>query len=262
MASWYADTRSRRDAFRPSPVFLGIVAVFITGGVLAWFDIGNATVNIIVFVVAGWMVSLCLHEYSHALYAYLRGDRSAADRGYLTLNPLKYTHPVLSIVLPVVFLLIGGIGLPGGAVWLDRHSIRGGKVVQSLVSLVGPLANVLCAIALGIPFLLKMATFAHLNFWSGVAFLGFLQVFAAIPNLLPIPGVDGGNALRPWLNYQWAKVFDVLAPWGMLILFLALFQIPLVQVLLHDVVYGICAWLGIPEFAIVNGLFMFQFWRH
>jgi Zn-dependent protease len=161
----------------------------------------------------------------------------------------------------VVFLLIGGIGLPGGAVWLDRHSIRGGKVVQSLVSLVGPLANVLCAIALGIPFLLKVATFAHLNFWSGIAFLGFLQVFAAILNLLPIPGVDGGNAVRPWLSYQGARIFDVLAPWGMLILFLALFQVPFIQILLHDIGYGRCGLLGIPEFVIVNGLLMFQFWR-
>ena len=261
MASWYADTRSRRDAFRPSPIFLGIVAVFITGGVLAWYDIGNATVNILVFVVAGWLVSLCLHEYSHALYAYLRGDRSAADRGYLTLNPLKYTHPVLSIVLPVVFLLIGGIGLPGGAVWLDRHSIRGGKVVQSLVSLVGPLANVLCGIALAIPFVLDLATFAHLNFWSGLAFLGFLQVFAAVLNLLPIPGVDGGNAVRPWLSNQWAKVFDVLAPWGMLILFLALFQVPFVSRLLSDVVLGVCDLLHIPEYLIANGQSLLLFWR-
>jgi Zn-dependent protease len=160
-----------------------------------------------------------------------------------------------------VFLLIGGIGLPGGAVWLDRHSIRGGKVVQSLVSLVGPLANVLCAIALGLPFLFKIATFAHLNFWSGIAFLGFLQVFAAILNLLPIPGVDGGNALRPWLSYQSAKVFDVLAPWGMLILFLALFQIPFVSALLGDIVYGVSGVLGIPDYVINNGRAMFQFWR-
>src|SRR5215831_5354591 len=253
MASWYAGTRSRRDAFRPSPIFIGIVAVFVTGGLLSWNDIGNATVNIIVFVVAGWMVSLCLHEYAHALYAYLRGDRSAADRGYLTLNPLKYTHPFLSIILPVVFLLIGGIGLPGGAVWLDRHAIRGGKVVQSLVSLVGPAANVLFAIAIGVPFLLGIPTFEHANFWYGLAFLGFLQVMAAVINLLPIPGVDGGNALRPWLSYQWLKVFDVLAPWGMLILFLALFQVPLVSILFNQLVFGLCGLIGLNPGPIISG---------
>ena len=68
-------------------------------------------------------MSLCLHEYAHALVAYRAGDRGVADRGYLTLNPLKYTHPLLSIVLPVVVVMLGGIGLPGGAVWVDHAHI-------------------------------------------------------------------------------------------------------------------------------------------
>jgi Zn-dependent protease len=152
MSGWPTSARpARQSAFQPSPIFVGLVAVFITGGLLCWFGIGNKNVDIIVFVVAGWLVSLSLHEYAHALYAYQRGDRSTADRGYLTLNLLKYTHPILSIALPVAFLLIGGIGLPGGAVWIDRHALRGGKVVQSLVSLVGPLTNVAFAIAFAIP---------------------------------------------------------------------------------------------------------------
>jgi Zn-dependent protease len=260
MAYWYADTRSRRDAFRPSAVFLGIVAVFVTGGLLSWYDIGSATVNIIVFVLAGWLVSLCLHEYAHALYAYLRGDRSAADRGYLTLNPLKYTHPVLSIVLPVVFLLIGGIGLPGGAVWLDRHAIRGGKVVQSLVSLVGPGANLVFGVLLALPFLFGVPTFAHANFWFGMAFLAFLQMIALLLNLLPIPGVDGGNAVRPWLNLQWARIFDVMAPYGMLLLFLLLFASPLARAVFFDFVYYVCGLLNIGSFPIDSGRSMFQFW--
>ncbi len=82
--------------------------------------------DVFLFVMAGWLVSLCLHEYAHALVAATwAATTSVADRGYLTLNPLKYTHPVLSIVLPVVFLLLGGIGLPGGAVWIDHRHIRG-----------------------------------------------------------------------------------------------------------------------------------------
>jgi Zn-dependent protease len=261
MASWYTDTRSRRDAFRPSALFLGILAVFITGGVLAWNDIGSRIVNIIIFVIAGWLVSLCLHEYAHALYAYLRGDRSAADRGYLTLNPLKYTHPVLSIVLPVVFLLIGGIGLPGGAVWLDRHAMRGGKVAQTVVSLVGPGANLLFGVLLALPFLFGVPTFAHANFWYGVAFLAFLQMLALVLNLLPIPGVDGGNAVRPWLNQQWARIFDVMAPYGLLLLFLLLFASPLASTIFFELVYFVCALLGVPAGIIESGRALFQFWR-
>src|SRR5262245_43702261 len=96
-----------RSAFRPSPVFLGLVALWLVAGYLTWAEIGNTQVDVFVFVVAGWLVSLSLHEYGHALLAYRAGDRGVAERGYLTLNPLKYTHPLLSIVLPIIILLLG-----------------------------------------------------------------------------------------------------------------------------------------------------------
>jgi Zn-dependent protease len=60
-------------------------------------------------VLVGWIFSLCLHEFSHALVAYYGGDTSVRDKGYLTFNPLKYTHPLYSIVLPLLFLVMGGI---------------------------------------------------------------------------------------------------------------------------------------------------------
>ncbi len=70
--------------------------------------------NILTFVVVliGWIFSLCLHEFSHTLVAYLGGDTTVKDKGYLTFNPLKYTHPVYSLLIPLIFLVLGGIGLP------------------------------------------------------------------------------------------------------------------------------------------------------
>ena len=69
-------------------------------------------------------MSLCLHEFAHAYAAYRAGDRSVEAAGYLTLNPFKYAHPLLSIVLPLLFIVQGGIGLPGGAVYLHPHAFR------------------------------------------------------------------------------------------------------------------------------------------
>ena len=46
----------------------------MTGGVMAWNGYGNAGFDVFVFIVAGWLVSLCLHEYAHALLAYRAGD--------------------------------------------------------------------------------------------------------------------------------------------------------------------------------------------
>src|SRR5215471_850401 len=86
----------RRGAvFRPSPVFLCVLAIFATSGWMAWTGWGSPAFDVFLFVVSGWVVSLCLHEYAHALTGYLCGDTGAAARGYLTLNPLKYSHPVL-----------------------------------------------------------------------------------------------------------------------------------------------------------------------
>ena len=65
-------------------------------------DVGPlAYAAVFVFVIAGWVVSLCLHEFGHAFTAWKFGDRDIALRGYLDLDPRRYSHPVLSIVLPI-----------------------------------------------------------------------------------------------------------------------------------------------------------------
>ena len=122
-----------REAFRPSILFLCLVALTGTTAAMLWFGYGNAGLNAFGFVIGGWLVTLCLHEYAHAVVAYRAGDVGVAERGYLTLNPLKYSHPLLSIVLPVVVVVLGGIGLPGGAVWVDRHHIPGRLDRKSVV---------------------------------------------------------------------------------------------------------------------------------
>ncbi|HEY7225890.1 MAG TPA: site-2 protease family protein [Micromonosporaceae bacterium] len=247
----------RRSAYRPSPVFLALVAAWIAGGAMAWYEFGNATVNVLLFVVAGWVVSLSLHEFSHALFAYRSGDRSVAGRGYLTLNPLKYTHPLLSIGLPILFLLLGGIGLPGGAVWVDRHAINGrGK--NSLISLAGPAANIVFLLLLTIPFAIGVDVYPHLTFWASVAFLAFLQLTAAVLNLLPVPGLDGGNAVRPWLSGDVAKLFDYITPFGLLILF-ALFYTPLGGIF-FAVVRFLSDAIGVPRDLASTGYDLLRFW--
>jgi Zn-dependent protease len=248
-----------REAFRPSTVFLCVLAVFATSGVMAWREYGNATVNLILFVVSGWIVSLCLHEFAHAVVAYRAGDVDVAHRGYLTLNPLKYTHPVLSIVLPVLFIVLGGIGLPGGAVWVDRHAVRGGRGTHSLISLAGPATNVLFTLLLVVPFAFVTDIGAHRQFWVAVAFLAFLQLTASLLNLMPIPGVDGGNAVYPWLSPQWQRGFDHVAPYGMLLLFALLWN-PTVNRFFFGVVFAIGDLLGLPALLYREGFDTLRFW--
>jgi Zn-dependent protease len=247
-----------REAFRPSPIFLGLAALMVVAGWMLWSRIGNVRFDAFLFVVAGWVVSLCLHEYAHAVLAYRAGDVGVAHRGYLTLNPLKYTHPLLSIVLPLLVLVIGGIGLPGGAVWVDRHAIRT-RVMDSLISFAGPAANILFTIGLVVPFAIGVDSLAHLEFWAALAFLGFLQLTASLLNLLPIPGVDGGNLIEPWLSEQGRRGFAYVAPFGLLLLF-GLLQIGIVNRLFFGVVYAIGDLLGLPRELYALGYYLIRFW--
>jgi Zn-dependent protease len=244
-----------RAQFRPSPLFLGLTALFVISGWLAWRDLGSARVDVFLFVVAGWLVSLCLHEYAHAVVAFNGGDRMVAERGYLTLDPLKYTHPLLSFVIPLAFVLLGGIGLPGGAVWVDRGAIRS-RGWDSFISFAGPATNLLFTIVLVLPFAFGVDTDRHHAFWSGVAFLAFLQLTATVLNFVPIPGVDGGNLIEPWLSPQWRRGFAHIAPYGMLLL-IALLWTPRINLLFFSFVYFVGDLLGLPLDLYRDGYFLF-----
>lgn len=248
-----------REAFRPSAIFLALVALFVTSGVMAWNEFGNVRLDVFLFVVSGWLVSLCLHEYAHAVVAFRAGDRAVAHRGYLTLNPLKYSHPLLSIVFPVVIVLLGGIGLPGGAVWVDRHQIPG-RLRHSLVSLAGPVTNVLFALVLVVPFAIGVDVLTHTEFWAGLALLAFLQVTASVLNLLPVPGLDGGNVLSPWLSAQWQRGYNLMAPYGFLLLFALLWN-PTIGGWFFDAVFAVGDLIGLPGPLYVEGLRLIRFWQ-
>jgi Zn-dependent protease len=247
-----------RGAFRPSVVFLGLVALFVTAGVMTWRGFGDPGLNVFLFVAAGWLLSLCVHEYAHALTAYRGGDIGVASRGYLTLNPLKYSHPLLSIVLPLLFVLLGGIGLPGGAVWVDRHHLRG-RGWDSLVSFAGPAMNILFTLFLVVPFTLGVDVDAHREFWAAIAFLAFLQLTASVLNLMPIPGVDGGNVIGPWLSPEWQRGFAKVAPWGMLLLIVFLLE-PRINRAFWGAVFAVSDAIGLPRELYAEGFALFRFW--
>ena len=247
-----------REAFRPSAIFLSLVALMIASGVMAWQHFGNVRFDVFLFVVSGWLVSLCLHEYGHAVLAYRGGDVAVAHRGYLTLNPLKYTHWFLSFVLPLLFVLLGGIGLPGGAVWVDKHALRS-KLADSLVSAAGPAMNLLFALGLSVPFIVGVDVSGHVEFWVGVGFLAFLQLTATLLNLLPIPGVDGAGIIHPWMSYPYRRFYDQAAPYGMFVLFALLWN-PTINRLFFGAVFFVASLIGLPDYLYGAGFHMIRFW--
>ena len=99
---------------------------------------------------------------------------------------------------------------------------------RTLISLAGPTANLLLAVLL-----LEVTNLffdpLHPVLWAGVAFLGFLQITALLLNLLPIPGLDGYNALEPHLSPETQRALAQFKPYGFLLLFLLLLAPPLNQ---------------------------------
>jgi Zn-dependent protease len=254
------DRRAGRGAVRPSPIFLLVVAITVAGGVLAWnadLDSTTAKYGVFVMVVFGWIITLCLHEFAHAWTAWRAGDNEVELRGYLTLNPLKYSHPLLSIVLPMVFIALGGIGLPGGAVYVHTHNFS--PRTQRLISGAGPAVNAVCAVVLLLIVRLLGSAHSHPAFWYGLSFLGFLQVTAALLNILPLPGLDGYGLLEPSLSYQTRRALDQFKQFGMLILFALLFT-PAINSVFFDAVYSLYELSGVPSDWSRYGSFLTRFW--
>ena len=248
------------DHHRISPVFLGLAAIMAVSGWAVWSGLAEVTgVAVFFFVVSGWVVSLCLHEYAHARTALRSGDVSVAAKGYLTLNPLKYTHAMLSIVLPVVFVVLGGIGLPGGAVYIERGRIRG-RWKHSLISAAGPMTNALFAALLTAPFWLDAMADVPFAFRYALAFLAMLQVTAAILNLLPVPGLDGYGVLEPWLSPAARRQAEPLAPFGLLVVFGCLW-IPSVNVVFWEAIGNVMQVLDVSDLDVGYGYDYFRFWQ-
>lgn len=257
----------RRSAVRPSPIFLGILATTIAGGVLVSLnepvaaDGGRdplAVAGIVLLVLGGWALSLTLHEFGHAIVAYRGGDREVAAKGYLTLDVRRYTDPVLSIVLPLLFLAIGGIPLPGGAVWINQWALRS-RGVSCAVSLAGPLTN----LALGALLSLVVVLFPTMpvGLLIGLSFLALLQILAFVLNILPVPGLDGYGAIEPYLSPAARELGAKARPWAPLVFFLLLITVePLARIFFEasDAMFRL---LGGSPLAADLGHYMFQFWR-
>ena len=254
---------SLRGVIKVSPIFLGLVGITAASGAMLWFGLlpGLAGALTILFVTAGWITSVCIHEFGHAVVAYLGGDLSVRASGYLDMNPLRYTNVMLSLVMPVLFLLLGGIGLPGGAVYINRAALRS-RTWDSAVSVAGPVGTLLCGVLVAIPFLVGGHSdwvLAHINFFGALAFLGFIEAIALVLNLLPVPGLDGFGILRPWLPYAAQGLANQYGQLGIIAVFAALWLVAPVSHAFFGFVLQITNLAGIDTALIGYGQALMRF---
>lgn len=127
--------------------------------------------------------SVCLHEFFHAYTALKCGDSTAADMGYLTLNPLKQMG-----IISIIMLLV--LGLCWGAVPVNPARLPRSKRI--LVALAGPLTNLLLSIAGVIIGGICVRMQMEPGTFFCIVFAGLNMVLFCI-NIAPVPGFDGGT---------------------------------------------------------------------
>ena len=220
--------------------------------------------GLILFVLDGWILSLCAHEFGHALTADLGGDRSVRGNGYLSFNPLKYTHPLLSIVMPLLFMMMGGIGLPGGAVYIQTARLRSPKW-QSAVSFAGPAASALMAVLFSLPFVLRLFSLdrylANPMVWEACSVVVYLNCAAVVLNLLPIPPLDGFGMLAPFLSADLRRLLYTFSTFGFFLIFMLFAVNPAIRTTFQNIVDSMMQTLNVTPLLADQGLQMFMFWR-
>lgn len=225
-----------------------------------WLKVHQSGLFLCILVLLGSVLAICLHEWGHAIAAHGGGDQSVKAKGYLALNPLKYTDISTSLVLPVVFLLLGNLALPGSTVYINSKSLRG-RVWQSAVSLAGPGMTALIILFLSIPFHLGFSIYAHGWFWSGLAALAQIEIAALLLNLLPVPALDGYGILEPWLPQSIQQYLQGMKKYGFLFVLTIFLTSPNYARWFWEVSLAIAELLGIPLDLAVEGQTIFRDYR-
>jgi Zn-dependent protease len=243
-------------------VGLGLLLIWIA--LAAWILAAPSGLAVFGFVMAGWILAVMAHEFAHAAVAHIAGDPTVAAKGYLSFDPRRYGDLGVSLVIPLLALAIGGIGFPGGAVYL-RPDLMRNRAWRSAASLAGPGATfvVLIAIALGLRIWLAagVVTAGGFALFSAFTVLGFLQAMALVLNLLPIPGLDGFNAIRPWLPAEWSQGLRRLEGLAMVAILVVVFYVPGASARLFQAAAALSAGVGLDLAPLRIGWRLFHFWQ-
>ena len=169
----------------------------------------------IVFGLAALILAIDIHEFSHAWMAEHLGDPTPRLQGRLTLNPLAHLDPIGTILLILVRF---GWGKP---VQFDPYNLRNPRRDSGLISIAGPISNMLlatvCALLVRLPMPDILAAF--------LAELAVMNVVLGIFNLVPIHPLDGFKIVEAILPEQQATEWHELERYGIIFLLILLLPI-------------------------------------
>ena len=168
------------------------------------------------------LLALTVPEIARGRVAMALGDPTPSPRGPLSLNPLKYVHPIGTLLLPVLTVVIQSPLVFGWArpVAVDPRNFKHPRSGFAWLAAAGPVANLVMALI----WALLAVRFAPAG-WLGtgklaywVAYMGnfgvTINAFLGVLTLLPIPPFAGGQILVAVLPRPAGAALAKLAPYG------------------------------------------------
>jgi Zn-dependent protease len=147
------------------------------------------------------IISISIHEFSHAFMADKLGDSTARDMGRLTINPKAHLDPMGTLLL--VFIGFGW----GKPVPFNPFNLKNPKRDAALISLAGPVSNLLLATLLA--FVLRVVPMGEM-FSMFFYFLILYNLMLGFFNLIPLGPLDGNKIVFGFLPnklaIQWAEL--------------------------------------------------------
>jgi Zn-dependent protease len=222
-------------------------------------DILNLVSHLVIYMVV-LLLAISCHEAGHAWMSYRYGDDTAYMLGRVTINPVKHTDPIGTLLIPIVSFVLGSVG--GGAAripligWgiptpVNPRKWSNYRTANVMVSIAGIGANLILAIIGFAVFkvLLEANIITSENADVGLMkplvillqYMLRLNISLAIFNLLPFPPLDGSKVLSTFLPESFQPIFSVLEQYGFLILMLLIY-------------WGVVGVIIRPVFAIVDYL--------
>lgn len=176
---------------------------------------GSNIITGLIYLIPVVLVSFSFHELAHALVSYRLGDPTAKNLGRITLNPIKHLDPLGTLLLVLSYFSMQTVIGWAKPIPIQPSYYRDYKKGTMLVSLAGPLSNILLAAIFAIPMTLIGVNYgAEVNslfnssggylvggFSPDIILFNFSRLFyivnigLAVFNLLPIPPLDGYKIL-------------------------------------------------------------------